>query len=314
MTPPYANQIEMKFTSRTSTKSTSKKNSTSYSVKNIAIVYRPNKPEAASTATELISWLKAKRLRIYCLKTQTISGAIKIRSQTDVAKIDLFVVIGGDGTYLKAARLINGRPIPILGINLGSRGFLTEVPTSDIYKTIESAVSGKLKIQQRTMLEVSITKKGKKPATYLALNDIVIERGPISRLISLGIYSDDHLVSELKADGLIVCSPTGSTAYNLASGGPIVHPEVRAIMITPICPHSLTNRPITLPDHQVINIKVTQSTQKAVFMVDGLKCADIRDLDEVTIKVAEQPHLRLVIPTSNYFDVLRTKLKFGQRD
>lgn len=309
MSPPHVNQIEMKSPSKKPNSSSSLSK-----VKNVAVVYRPKKAQATSTASELVTWLKSKKLNVHCLSAQAIHGTNKIKSEADIAKIDLFIVIGGDGTYLKAARLINGRPIPILGINLGSLGFLTEVRTSDIYKTIESAISGKLKTQQRTMLEVTITKKGKKPATYLALNDVVIERGPISRLISLGIYSDDHLVSELKADGLIVCSPTGSTAYNLASGGPIVHPEVHAIMITPICPHSLTNRPITLPDHHVINIKVTQSTQKAVFMVDGQKCADIRDLDEVTIRVAKQPHLRLIAPTSNYFDVLRNKLKFGQRE
>ena len=142
----------------------------------------------------------------------------------------------------------------------------------------------------------------------------MIERGPVSKLINLGIYSDDHLVSELKADGLIVCTPTGSTAYNLASSGPIVHPEVKAMVITPICPHSLTNRPITLPDHQIITIKVTQATQKAVFMVDGQKAADIRDADEVVIRKSHLPHYRLVAQTSSYFDILRTKLKFGQRD
>jgi len=175
-------------------------------------------------------------------------------------------------------------------------------------------MSGGLKAQSRTMIKVTIKKKGKQPATYFALNDIVIERGPISRLINLAIYSDDHLVTELKADGLIVSTPTGSTAYNLASGGPIVHPDVKAIVITPICPHSLTNRPITLPDDKPVTIKVNQSTQKAVFMVDGLKMADVRDADEVVISRGEFPHLRLVSPNSSYFDVLRTKLNFGQRD
>lgn len=309
-------QKEMKTSKKTTQKSTPKSSlrttlKSAAHIKNIAIVYRPNKPQASSLASEVCTWLKEQGVKVFCMASQSLSGAAKIK---DVTKIDLFVVLGGDGTYLKAVRLIDGRDIPVLGFNLGSLGFLTESRTTEIYQTLEKAITGRLKSQTRTMLEVTIKKRGKKPATFLALNDIVIERGPISRLISLGIYSDNHLVSEMKADGLIVCTPTGSTAYNLASSGPIVHPEVRAMVITPICPHSLTNRPITLPDHQVVTIKVAQSTQKAVFMVDGQKCADIRDEDEVVVKKSEFLHTRLISPNTSYFDILRTKLKFGQRD
>lgn len=295
-------------------KKTSKKNSVNLSIKNVAIIYRPHKPEALSITRELVTWLKGHGLRAYCLSSQKINGSTQLKSQADIAKMDLFIVIGGDGTYLKAARIINGRPIPILGFNLGALGFMTELSANEIFKAVEQAITGKLKLQSRTMLSVTLKKKGKKPNTLLALNDIVIERGPVSRLINLGIYSNEHLITELKADGLIICSPTGSTAYNLAASGPIVHPDVRAMMVTPICPHSLTNRPITLPDQHTITIKVTQSTHKAVFMVDGHKQADIRDHDEVIINKSESLHYRLVKPQTNYFDILRKKLNFGQRD
>lgn len=297
-----------KTTSRRAVKKVSK-------YKNIGIVYRPKKAEALQVAQEVTDWLHERNYTVHAWGPYVrLKGVKKIRTKKDIAAIDMFVVIGGDGTYLKAVRLVNGFEIPVLGINLGNLGFLTECRATDVYKTLERALAGQLRTQSRTMIEVTIKKKGKEPATFLALNDIVIERGPISRLISLAIYSEDHLVSELKADGLIVCTPTGSTAYNLASSGPIVHPEVHALVITPICPHSLTNRPITLPDDKAVTIKVNQSTQKAVFMVDGLKVADVRDADEVIIKKAPFPHIRLVTPTSSYFDVLRTKLKFGQRD
>lgn len=284
-------------------------------IKNVGIIFRPRKPQAAQLANEIVEWLKAKNVNVYTHGPYNkLKGTRRLKKGSGAKKLNLFIVVGGDGTYLKAVRLINGYDIPVLGINHGSLGFLTESPATEVFKTLERAISGRLKLQTRSMLEVTIKKNGKKPATHLALNDIVIERGPVSRLISLGIYSDNNLITELKADGLIVCTPTGSTAYNLASSGPIVHPEVKALVITPICPHSLTNRPVTIPDHQVITIKVTQSTQKAVFMVDGLKCADIRDADEVVIKKSKQLHHRMVAPTSSYFDILRAKLKFGQRD
>lgn len=296
-------------------KSTKRRLSKSKAFKNIGIIYRPKKVEALQIAQEVTNWLHEKGLNVFAWGPYVrLKGIKKIRTRKDVQKIDLFVVIGGDGTYLQAVRLVDGLEIPVLGINLGSLGFLTECRATDVYKNLERALSGQLKVQRRTMISVTIKKKGKEPASFLALNDIVIERGPISRLINLAIYSDEHLVTELKADGLIVCTPTGSTAYNLASSGPIVHPEVQALVITPICPHSLTNRPITLPDDKIITIKVNQSTQKAVFMVDGLKVADVRDADEVTVQKSKHPHLRLVTPTSSYFDVLRTKLNFGQRD
>jgi NAD+ kinase len=296
-------------------KTTKRRSTKTPAFKNIGIIYRPKKAEALQIAQDVTDWLLERKYKVHSWGPYArLHGTRKIKNKKDVASIDLFVVIGGDGTYLKAVRLVNGFEIPVLGINLGNLGFLTECRATEVFQTLERALTGQLRTQTRTMIEVTIKKKGQKPASFLALNDIVIERGPISRLINLAIYSEDHLVAELKADGLIVCTPTGSTAYNLASSGPIVHPEVHAVVITPICPHSLTNRPITLPDDKVITIKVNQSTQKAVFMVDGLKVADVRDADEVIVKRAPYPHFRLVTPTSSYFDVLRTKLNFGQRN
>ena len=181
-----------------------------------------------------------------------------------------------------------------------------------MYSTLEKILKTKPELTIRSMLDITI-QKGKKTTSYTALNDIVIERGPTSRLISLAIYSDDSLVTELKADGLIVTTPTGSTAYNLAAGGPILHPDVRAIVVTPICPHSLTDRPITLPDHQTLTLKVTSIESKAIFSVDGQKIEGLKTDDIITIKKSKLLHSKFQPEGTTYFDILRKKLNYGQR-
>lgn len=281
----------------------------------VAVVYRPHKPEALKLAQDLTSWLKLAGVRVFSRPGQNgLKGTQKLNSERAIENLDLVVVVGGDGTYLKAVQLLNGRPVPVLGVNLGYLGFLTETRIDELYKALESALKGKLKVQMRSMLEVTVQSKSRKSQTYLALNDIVIERGPVSQLINMAVMSDGHLISDLKADGIILSTPTGSTAYNLAAGGPILHPEVKAVVVTPICPHSLTNRPITLPDHHVISIRINEAYQKAVFMVDGQRREDINVKDEITIRLSEKKHVMLSLPSHNYLDLLRAKLKFGQRD
>jgi NAD+ kinase len=182
-----------------------------------------------------------------------------------------------------------------------------------MYQVIQLMLKNKLSTKPRSMLDISF-RKNHRTKHIQALNDIVIERGPFSRLISLAIYSGNSLVTELKADGLIVSTPTGSTAYNLAAGGPIVHPEVKAIVITPICPHSLNDRPITIPDDQKLSIKVTSIESKALFSVDGQKIEGINTEDHIVIKKSKQTHLKINLPNSSYFEILRKKLNYGQRE
>lgn len=284
-------------------------------IKNVAIVYRARTPEAFQMAKELTTWLKGHKLNVFGHPEQKpLPGAKKISSPKQLDELDLVVVLGGDGTYLFAASLLDGRPAPMLGVNMGSLGFLTETRKEDLYKAMELALKNKLQESPRTLLEVDVIKKGKRIGHYRALNDVVIERGNYSRLINLAIFSDDQLVSELKADGLIIATPTGSTAYNMAASGPIMHPTTRAVVLTPICPHSLTNRPIILPDEHEIRLRINQEAQKGYFMIDGQKHEMVGPNDEVLIRKSKVQHLLLRTPSTSYFDLLKTKLQFGQRN
>lgn len=281
-------------------------------MKNILIVYRPHKPEPFKIAQDLAQWLKAQGVTAYSLPDQKLIPGTKPLPKTKISKLKLTVVLGGDGTYLRAVRFLRETPVPIIGVNLGSLGFLTELNVEDMYQTLDSALKSKPKLHPRSMLDITIT-KGRKTSHYLALNDIVLERGQTSRLISLSIHSEKCLVTELKADGLIVSTPTGSTAYNLAAGGPILHPEVEAIVVTPICPHSLTDRPITLPDHKPLSLKLTSVESKAIMSIDGQKIDGLGPNDVITIRKSKQLHMKFQPDHTSYFDILRKKLNYGQR-
>jgi NAD+ kinase len=286
----------------------------SLKTKSVAIVYRPRKPEAFKLARQIVEWLSLSKVKIYSHPSQRLIPGTKKLKSSQISKLNFVICLGGDGTYLSAVRMVAGKPIPILGVNLGSLGFLTEIPVTEIYRCLELALKNKLILRPRAMLDVTIVRKNKKAGHFLALNDIVLERGPISRLINLEIHSGSHFVCEVKSDGLIISSPTGSTAYNLAAGGPIVHPEVAAFIVTPICPHSLTNRPIALPDNTELKLKIARQTQEAVFMIDGQRYKDLDELDEVIVRKASFPHYMLSLPEQDYFELLRTKLSFGKRD
>jgi len=256
-------------------------------------------------ASELSEWLLKKNRASYSLTDQELPHSESLK---DIAQIDLIIVLGGDGTYLEAVRRLNGLKKPILGINLGSLGFLTVTPADEMYSMVERTLNNELHIRPREMLEVQWEDQ---KAT--ALNDITLERGGQIQLLNLSVYVDDHLVSHLKADGLIFSSPTGSTAYNLAAGGPILHPEVNAFAMTPICPHSLTDRPIIFPDDLSISVEITKSDQIATLTTDGQKKAELRGGQKVIIRKAACSHYVLRLKSHNYFDLLKEKLKFGQR-
>lgn len=283
------------------------------SKKKVLIVYRPHKAESWKAALELAAWLKSQKAEVFTHKDQKLVTGTKSISAVNLKKINFVVVLGGDGTYLRAGRLLGDVQLPIIGVNLGSLGFLTEVTVEDMYLVVQKALKGDIDLKPRSMLDIAV-KKNKKTIHLTALNDIVIERGPFSRLISLAVYCNDSLVTELKADGLIISTPTGSTAYNLAAGGPIVHPDVKAIVVTPICPHSLNDRPITIPDDQILSLKVASVESKVFFSVDGQKIEGFDINDRIVIQKSKLSHLKLNLPDSNYFDVLRKKLNYGQRD
>jgi NAD+ kinase len=283
-------------------------------IRKALFVYRPRKHKAKKLGQELNKWLKKHQIQTFTHPGQKPIEGSQTLDQKDLASIDLVIVLGGDGTYLKAARLVGNYDVPILGINLGSLGFLTETPAKKAIEALNAVLKGRAQIKELTSLTVSVERSGQKARKYFALNDVVIERGDYTRLVYLNLSCDQQTVTDVKADGIIISSPTGSTAYNLAAGGPILHPNVKAIIATPICPHSLTNRPIVLPDNQKISLRIYQPTQRGRFLVDGQPCGEISSEDEIIIRKSRHANRMLVLPGNGYFNLLKTKLNFGHRD
>ena len=280
-------------------------------MKHIGFIIREETPEALTEAKKLGQWLRQRSFEVYCEPGVNLcEGAKPLTSESHVDQVDLLVVLGGDGTYLKAIRLLNGRQTPIVGVNLGSLGFLTDNRLGELYPMMEAALSQQMDKRPRSVLHISVDHQ----TQFLALNDMVIERGDRTQLLNIGIYCDDQLVTETKADGVVVASPTGSTAYNLAAGGPLLHPQVKAMVVTPICPHSLTTRPMIFPDDRALNFRIMGENQGAQLTVDGHKGMDISWKHELVVKRHSQDHQMMRHPSHNFFNLLREKLKFGERD
>lgn len=264
----------------------------------VVIVTKPKKPDVAEVAANLVAWFRTKG----------------IEASTDplaAQKADLAVVLGGDGTLLAAARLLGNRQIPILAINYGGLGFLTEVTLDELYPSLQRVVDGQFVMQHRMMMDVMVTRANKDVATYRALNDVVINKATLARIIELEARVDGQYVSSFRSDGLIVSTPTGSTAYNLSAGGPIIYPNMQAMVMTPICSHTLTNRPIVLPAGVKIEITLLSAQDEVYLTVDGQVGLKLEKEDRLTIEKSDVS-VKLVEPTDkNYFDVLRGKLKWG---
>lgn len=284
----------------------------------VALVYRPDSANALTLGQTIARWLKERGHSVYTAPEQRLlKGTLKCRTSADFKKMHLVLVLGGDGTYLRAVRLMEGGAVPILGVNLGSLGFLTPTRAEEMFSTVEQALMGHLELVPRSVMKVRIFSGSKTYKDYLALNDLVLERGPFSQLINMEIFSEKHLVSSVKADGLIIASPTGSTAYNLSAGGPILHPQVSALVVTPIAPHSLTNRPLIFPDDRELSFRMVTKVQskqaKSSVVIDGQKVSEIGPMDRVAVTRHKVDHLMVCIPGANYFELLREKLKFGDR-
>lgn len=280
-------------------------------IKKVAIVYRRGTPQALAMAKQLALWLNERRIEVFSHPQQTLTGAKKL---TRLKDLDLVAVLGGDGTYLEAVRMLNGERVPLLGINMGGLGFLTVTRVQDLIQIFQLAIDGKLELKRRSMLRIQVRTAGKLKTEFTALNDLVIERGPSSHLIHINLTVDKLPITAIKADGLIIATPTGSTAYSLAAGGPILHPEVNAILVTPICPHSLTSRPFMFPDERRMQFNLLgERGVRAVLSVDGIKKAVIGRQDEVWVERHSSDHLFLRKVGHNYFSLLREKLKFGER-
>jgi NAD+ kinase len=225
----------------------------------------------------------------------------------------MIIVLGGDGTLLSVARLVRDYEVPILGVNLGGLGFLTEITLEELYRVVERVVQGDFTTDERVVLNASVIRRGERMAEFIVLNDAVINKGALARIIDLETTINGEYLTTFKSDGLILSTPTGSTAYNLSAGGPIVYPSLHCIIITPICPHTLTNRPIVIPDDVEIRATLKTKQQEVILTLDGQLGFTLEFEDVVEVKKAEGHILLIKSPYRHYFEVLREKLKWGGR-
>ncbi len=283
-------------------------------MKKIGIISKTGHTEPLKILKELLPWLRKKGCDVY-VDSDTAS-ALHIegyqRSQIP-AMADFVVVLGGDGTMLSVARLIGEKGIPILGVNIGGLGFLTTVHKEDIFETLEKVIGGQCSVEERMMLTACVLRHSECIAEYLVVNDVDVNKGALARIIDLETYIDNDYIATFKADGLIVATPTGSTAYALSAGGPIVYPTLSSIILAPICPHTLTNRPIVLPDNVHVDIILKSMNEDVFLTIDGQVGFSLRQNDMVQVRKSAFT-ARFFIPCErDYFSILRTKLKWGER-
>jgi NAD+ kinase len=286
-------------------------------VNRVGFILKPDSAEAAELLIELVPRLISRGRRILVLEQEGLAlpGGAELVSDADLASaIDLAVVLGGDGTMLRAAAQVADHGIPILGINLGRLGFLTPFDPVDAREAIGAALDGRLAIEERARLRVTHRPESGPAEQRVALNDTVIHQGGLARLIDLEARLDDRIIASYRADGLIVCTPTGSTAYNLAAGGPILTPDQAAMVLTPICAHSLTARPLVVPQSGTVSVMLTgvDDSRTAVVTVDGQWARSFAPGDRIEI-TATAARLRVFRSDKGYFDILREKLHWGAR-
>jgi NAD+ kinase len=284
-------------------------------IKFAAIISKPGKTELAEIVPPLLGWFREHDYRVVVdLETAPHAPGLEVLARAEMASrpLNFVIVLGGDGTLLSAARSVSQAGIPVLGVNLGSLGFLTEVPLEDLYPTLESIEQGCCNVEARSMVHCEVLRKGACVASYDALNDVVVGKGTIARLNHCDVSIDGVFVSSYQADSLIVSTPTGSTAYSLAAGGPILMPSVDAFVVTPVSEHSLTHRPLVVRDAAEIEILVKTGDEEAYLSIDGQIGMPVFDGDRVRCRKS-QHQVKLLHTQGTFFDVLRTKLKWGQR-
>jgi NAD+ kinase len=290
-------------------------------IRSIGIISKPRRKALEPILPALLTWLRQRGIEALLdeetastLNSRATSAGVTVLPRHELAtKSDLILVMGGDGTLLAAARGAHECQVPILAVNLGSLGFLTAITVEELYDSLEVVLKGKHQVEQRKMLQINTLRNGSVVETYHALNDAVLNKGAISRMLDFEAYIDGQFLTLIKADGVIVSTPTGSTAYSLAAGGPIVHPSVDAFLVTPICPHTLTNRPVIVPDSSRIEIVVKTEAESVFLTVDGQVGHELRHEDRIVCELSPS-RIGLIRPLhKGFFEVLRSKLKWGER-
>jgi NAD+ kinase len=283
-------------------------------MKKIGIICKPGRKEPQEILQELLPFLRQKGCEAFVDAETAAALSINGFSRDEiVSRVDLVLVLGGDGTMLSVSRLVAEQGVPILGINLGSLGFITEVSRDEIFSSVNKMLNDGCAIEERLMLSAAVHRDGKKLTEYTVLNDVVINKGAVARIIDLETNINGNYVTTFKADGLIISTPTGSTAYSLSAGGPILYPTLESIVLTPICSHTLTNRPIVLPDNFKIEIIIKKISGDVFLTLDGQVGFSLRMGDVIEINKADYKTKLLVPLERDYFRVLRTKLKWGER-
>lgn len=271
-----------------------------------------------NTLPEILSWSKEKKIEVYLTKRiksskrNTSESPLVINSKDDINELDFMLALGGDGTFLSSARAVENRNIPILGIHLGDLGFLAKVNLDDLFQRLNQVADGMYVIEKRSMIKALVKKNGLL-IHHTALNDFVVKNNELNRMLSFTVYVDGHLVCNYKADGLIIATPTGSTAYSLSSGGPIISPDVDSFVVTPISPHSLTSRPLVVSANSKISIKFPDKTDEMIFTVDGQIHEKLNPTNEIKIQRAAYEINLIDFIDNDYFETLRKKMGWGKR-
>ena len=279
------------------------------------MISRPARSEIARTVPELLAWLQAHGYQVivdpetakYCNGQEEV-----LRSQMSSRPLHLVVVLGGDGTLLSAVRATAATDAPLLGVNLGSLGFLTDVPLSSLFSMLDQIAQGRAPVEERSLMQCDLLRGEEILGSYNAFNDVVVNKTALARLNNYDLFIDKAFVSSYRADGMIVATPTGSTAYSLSAGGPVLMPTVNAFVITPVAPHSLTHRPLVVPDSAVVEILLRSDEEVAYLSLDGQPGLDLKDGDRVRCRRSEHK-VSLFRTEADFFHVLRTKLKWGER-
>ena len=290
------------------------------SIKRIGIVLKPHQPDALKTICQLVAWLAERDITLVGgpeiereqIEHQTGCAVPQVETDKLAAEVDLMLVLGGDGTMIATARMVGDHEVPVLGVNYGGLGYLAEFRIEELYTALESILSGNYRLDRRVMLAVELRRGDDPPKTSRVLNDVVINKSALARIIEIETYFDHYYVSSFRADGLIVSTPTGSTAYNLSAGGPVIFPSMNAVVITPICPFTLSNRPIVVPDNAEIELLLKTDNEEVALTLDGQVGFQMEVADRVLIRKSRTTFNIIQPSNRNYFDVLRDKLRWGR--
>ena len=281
-------------------------------IRTVGLVVKRDRPRAVRLARRVVAWLGRRRIRVLADVEAGLPGVPSLPKDQLARRADLIVVLGGDGTLLSIARRTDGR-VPILGVNMGELGFLTAVTEHEAMPMLARVLAGRYETERRMTLATTLSRRGRAVRRVSAVNDVVITNGALARIVEFEVAVDDIPLTTYRADGMIIATPTGSTAYSLSAGGPIVEPSVRVIVLSPISPHTLSNRPVVVRPNAVVRIAIANREQDALLTIDGQEGMPLQGGDVVEVREGRFPVSLIHSPNRTYFDVLRSKLGWGAR-